>query len=283
MDNFLDLNFDDWLKDLGDLGEVKDELGFNDKDILLIREESTFLINAIIATLERNHFRVKECDYKVKSIADLKDKVELIIVYLEDYSQAPRDVLVYLKDLAGSEGKHLLLVGRSAEFEMVYKVIPREIVADTMERPLDMTRFTEMVTNLTDEQFIEKRKKTILVVDDDPGYLRMIREWLSDDYHVGMANSGTQAITWLAGGHHADLILLDYEMPITDGAQVLEMLRSEMDFRKIPVMMLTGHNDKESIVKVLSLKPNGYLLKSMDRDALLKTLYQFFMGGVYSG
>ncbi|MBR4707500.1 MAG: response regulator, partial [Pseudobutyrivibrio sp.] len=74
-----------------------------------------------------------------------------------------------------------------------------------------------------------------------------------------------------------DLILLDYEMPITDGPQVLEMLRQDDETAKIPVFFLTGRDDKESVVKVLDLKPEGYILKTVTRDELMNKLKVFFI------
>ena len=73
-----------------------------------------------------------------------------------------------------------------------------------------------------------------------------------------------------------DLILLDYEMPVTSGPQVLEMIRSETKTDTIPVIFLTGKGDRESVLKVLALKPDGYLRKSMEKAALLKSLEEFF-------
>ncbi|OQA21879.1 MAG: Chemotaxis protein CheY [Firmicutes bacterium ADurb.Bin354] len=123
---------------------------------------------------------------------------------------------------------------------------------------------------------MQQRKRCILVVDDDTTYLRTIRGWLKDSYRVGMANSGMQALTWLAG-NTPDLILLDYDMPVTDGPQVLKMIHGEPGSSDIPVMFLTGRSDKKSIMKVLSLKPAGYLLKSIDRNTLLETLDNYFL------
>ena len=122
---------------------------------------------------------------------------------------------------------------------------------------------------------IDSLKKNILIVDDDLDYMHMIREWLKGKYKVSMVNSGTQAITWLAK-NQVDLILLDYEMPVTTGPQVLEMLRSEPDTKDIPVMFLTGKSDRDSIMKVLDLKPTGYLLKSIKRDELYTKLDDYF-------
>ena len=138
-----------------------------------------------------------------------------------------------------------------------------------------MADLMEKVGIVTDDEFEQQRKKCILIVDDDPTYIQMIREWLKDIYRVGMANSGTQAVAWLAT-NKADLILLDYDMPVLDGPTVLKMLRSESFSSSTPVMFLTGKSDRKSVTDVIALKPADYLLKSISRDKLLETLGNFF-------
>ena len=95
-------------------------------------------------------------------------------------------------------------------------------------------------------------------------------------YKVSMANSGLQAIKFL-GKNKVDLILLDHEMPVTSGPQVLEMLRSEEETKDIPVMFLTGKSDKESVMAVVALKPEGYFLKTITKEELLEKLAEFFV------
>ena len=73
-----------------------------------------------------------------------------------------------------------------------------------------------------------------------------------------------------------DLILLDYEMPVCDGRQTLEMLRSEKEFEDIPVIFLTGRRDPESMIKVMPLKPAGYLLKNSKPAEIKKEIDHFF-------
>ena len=58
--------------------------------------------------------------------------------------------------------------------------------------------------------------------------------------------------------------------------QVLEMIRSESKVDGIPVIFLTGKGDRESVMKVLAMKPDGYLLKSMERAKLLAAIDDFF-------
>ncbi|MBO6214628.1 MAG: response regulator, partial [Lachnospiraceae bacterium] len=64
---------------------------------------------------------------------------------------------------------------------------------------------------------------------------------------------------------------------ITDGPQVLQMLRADSDTASIPVIFLTGKGDKESVMKVVALKPEGYFLKTIQKDELLNNLREFFL------
>ena len=75
-----------------------------------------------------------------------------------------------------------------------------------------------------------------------------------------------------------DLILLDYEMPVIKGPQILEMLRSETHTKDIPVMFLTSNSDRESIISVMSLNPVNYLLKSLPRSEIFAKIKEFFEG-----
>jgi CheY-like chemotaxis protein len=66
-------------------------------------------------------------------------------------------------------------------------------------------------------------------------------------------------------------------MPVTSGPQVLEMIRSDASTADLPVMFLTGKGDKESIMKVLALKPVGYQLKTITKDQLRKNIADYFL------
>lgn len=98
---------------------------------------------------------------------------------------------------------------------------------------------------------------------------------LQKDYQVSLAESGVAAIRCLTL-ERPDLVLLDYEMPVCDGAQILQMIRSEVAFADVPVIFLTGRNDKESIDKIIPLKPAGYLLKSPKIAEIKKNIDDYF-------
>lgn len=114
-------------------------------------------------------------------------------------------------------------------------------------------------------------RKRVLIVDDDPSYAGMVREWIKDTYQADIVTAGMQAIKFLLK-KSADLILLDYEMPVVDGPQVLQMLREEPETANIPVIFLTGVGTKEAVQRVVSLKPDGYVLKTTTKEELLKFL-----------
>uniref|UniRef100_N2ATX9 Stage 0 sporulation protein A homolog n=1 Tax=Eubacterium plexicaudatum ASF492 TaxID=1235802 RepID=N2ATX9_9FIRM len=114
-------------------------------------------------------------------------------------------------------------------------------------------------------------RKHILVVDDDFRMLKLIKRYLDDTYDIATAINGKVALKFLET-KMTNLILLDYEMPEENGPAVLEKLRANPVTSSIPVIFLTGINDRKKIQQVLMLKPQGYLLKPIDHDKLVETI-----------
>ena len=114
-------------------------------------------------------------------------------------------------------------------------------------------------------------KPRILLVDDSPLFLRQVKGMLSEKYDVEMATSGDKAIMML-DRVSPDLILLDYEMPGMNGRDTLNAIRKLPVFKSIPVIFLTAVADKAHIRDVLSLRPDGYILKPVAKADLLKRI-----------
>lgn len=127
----------------------------------------------------------------------------------------------------------------------------------------------------------EEHKRRILVVDDSNFMRKKIVTMLEKDYTVIEAASSVAAIQSIVV-NRPDLVLLDYEMPVCDGRQMLEMIRSEKATASIPVIFLTGKGDRESVRKVMALKPEGYLLKTMSEEDIKKAIDNFIIQK-YSG
>ena len=245
------------------------------KKVLLIHKGKSFMLNTIVKNLVDDGYEVVEAAPEMEEIAVYKGETELILMYLGDYVDDAAGTLVYLKDICTEEDKLLVLVGTATEIETVNKSIPAALVAATVERPFDMKKLVEQLDWLLAANDDLARRKNILLVDDDSTFLKMVKDWLSTKYRVTIVTSGAQALMYIAD-NTPDLILLDYEMPVTSGPQVLEMIRSESKVDSIPVIFLTGKGNRESVLKVLALKPDGYLLKSMERSKLIAAIDDFF-------
>lgn len=135
----------------------------------------------------------------------------------------------------------------------------------------DDEKLLEAMRMLDLEIAMPAEKKHILVVDDNPMMLKVIKESLREDYEVATAISGKIARKYLMN-RSVDLILLDYEMPDENGSEVLEKLRQDESTKDIPVIFLTGVKEKTKIQKVLQLKPQGYLLKPIEHDKLMEAI-----------
>lgn len=121
-----------------------------------------------------------------------------------------------------------------------------------------------------------EHKKKILVVDDSNFMLTLMQDLLKQDYEVQTATSGLSAIRSIAL-NRPDLVLLDYEMPVCKGNQILEMIRADAEFSDIAVIFLTGKADKESVKRVLEFKPDGYLSKALKPEAIKVEIDRYFM------
>ena len=153
-------------------------------------------------------------------------------------------------------------------------MISGHLIRQFFARPVNVNELVEVIDTYI-AKFGAQHKKKVLVVDDSGAMLRNVKGWLEDRYQVILANSGAMAIKYLAT-NRPDLVLLDYEMPVVDGRQVLEMIRTETEFSDVPVIFLTSKDDRESVMQVMALKPEGYLLKTMEPARIIAEVDAFF-------
>lgn len=119
-------------------------------------------------------------------------------------------------------------------------------------------------------------RRHILIIDDDLNTLKTLRYYLQDAYKVTVVNSGKVAVDFLLK-YTPDLILLDYMMPMFNGAAVLKIIKSREATKDIPVFFLTGQTDRTTVMECLSLKPAGYIIKPVAKDALLDKIAKAFL------
>lgn len=121
----------------------------------------------------------------------------------------------------------------------------------------------------------------ILLVEDNPGDVRLTQEVLKTSKvrnHLMVASNGQEALSCLrkqgkyANAPRADLILLDLNLPVMDGREVLEKIKEDPDLKRIPVVILTTSKAEEDIVKSYNLHANCYVTKPVDLDQFVKVV-----------
>ncbi len=243
--------------------------------LLLLGEKESFLIRVLLKKLNDSGFDAVFSPFDITGINDLWEGTDLVVSYMDTDVRLRDDIFRFLTDKMTDSGIQIAVICDKADAPFFADRLPKDLVYKVFYRPLDNDEFIKSVSTLMDRIEAGEYRKSVLVVDDDPSYLGVVREWLKDSYKVSMVSSGLQAIKWL-GKNKADLILLDHEMPVTTGPQVLEMLRSDPETASIPVIFLTGKSDRNSVMAVVALKPEGYFLKNIDKEELLGKLAEFF-------
>jgi len=222
---------------------------------------------------EENEYQVLVAETRVDSINSIKEDFSAVLFYVDE-NTISQQVCIFLKDKAVEQNVPIFILGNMEDISVIQSIFPAHLVRQKFLRPIDVKEVYKAVDEYINN-FGKHIKKKILVVDDSGAMLRNVKSWLEESYQVILANSGAMAIKYLAM-NRPDLVLLDYEMPVVDGKQVLEMIRTESEFADIPVIFLTSKGDRESVMKVMELKPEGYLLKTMKPADIIQAVNDFF-------
>ncbi len=244
------------------------------KNLIVVTEVKNHLLMSIVEHLSKASFQTTLTPADIDAINGVRDRAGGILIYADDTLIGQKKALYFIKDKATMDNIPIFAVGTPEELKVIKHIIPRELIRKEFSRPLafHVKILVENIDSVVRQNILQKK---ILAVDDSGPMLHTVKGWLEDKYSVFLANSGAMAIKYLAL-NRPDLILLDYEMPVADGKQVLEMLRAEAEFADIPVVFLTKKSDPESIMNIKELHPEGYLLKTLEPAAIIKAVDEFF-------
>ena len=119
------------------------------------------------------------------------------------------------------------------------------------------------------EQDMERR--SVLVADDEPAIIRMVKRVLRQDYRIIEAENGVQAVK-LARELQPDIILLDMMMPEMDGLTACAELKKDALTKSIPVIMITGIGFDLNAKLAGSMGADGYVVKPFKPKELLDVI-----------
>ncbi|MGC2660033.1 MAG: response regulator [Bryobacteraceae bacterium] len=133
------------------------------------------------------------------------------------------------------------------------------------------------------------RKVEILLVEDSPSDVRLIREAIKETtpaIHISVARDGVEAMDHLRGcvrgqSPWPDLILLDLNLPRMNGREVLAEVKSDPRLKQIPVVVMTSSHSDEDIAAAYSLNANCYVTKPLELDqyiGIVQSIEDFWCG-----
>ena len=247
-------------------------------NILLVMETRGYLMLALQEKLRIKEYETLAVQADINAINRVQLPLDAILIYMDERMKTKQNVLVYLRDKAIEDELPVFLIGDNDELTFIQKLFPADLIASTFLRPLNVVAVCETLNSYLREKRRTTQKK-ILVVDASDAMLDDIRNWLGNRYELILVNSGSRAIQYLDQNSRPDLVLLDYEMPDCDGKEVLTKIRKEKTLANLPVMFLTEKSDRESVMNVMALKPEKYLLKTMKPEQIIATIDAFFAKG----
>jgi CheY-like chemotaxis protein len=126
---------------------------------------------------------------------------------------------------------------------------------------------------------------TILLAEDDPGHARLVEKNMrrfNFTNDIVVVTDGQQALDFIrAEGEYAGttppsplLVLLDLNMPVLDGYQVLERLKSDERTRRIPIIILTSTEDAREVERCYDLGCNVYVTKPVEYDQFSEAIHK---------
>lgn len=117
---------------------------------------------------------------------------------------------------------------------------------------------------------LQVRDLSILIVDDMKSMRLTIRKMLKDlkiGSKLRFAENGKEGMEVLRGDHF-DLAMIDWNMPVMNGIEMLEDIRNDAELRDLPVIMITAEAEREIVAQVAEIEIDGYLLKPLTPQSL---------------
>ena len=259
----------------------------NIPELLIISQGSAFVVNSLENNIKKEGIYVTRCEPTVRDVDQNIDGKDIVLLFAGDFIKNSSGLLSYITSKCSDECNHFCIVGYPNEIAEVEKEVDISRISAEFSRPFDMKEFTSKIKMLAYRQSAapeekpvtaNERRYNILMCDDDMMFLKMVQEWLHEKYNITIVKTGIMAVPF-ALNNTPDLILLDFEMPVMNGPKVLEALREDKKTAQIPVVFLTGHSDKDSVMEVMKMRPQGYLLKSTKKEDIIASVDNFFATG----
>lgn len=132
-----------------------------------------------------------------------------------------------------------------------------------------------------EDRFMNKRPVEVLLVEDNPGDVRLTQEAFKDGrllVNIHVAVDGVEAMDFLnrrgkfANAPRPELILLDLNLPRKNGREVLSEIKADPELKRVPVIIMTTSKAEQDIHRAYNLNANCYIAKPVELDEFLNVV-----------
>lgn len=202
-----------------------------------------------------------------------QNKVDVIILDVEMPSMDGFETLEHLRKREECVNIPVILVTKMRDRDTVMNSVIMG-VDGYLVKPVSKEDLQNKVMEVYRESCKSRgEKSTVLLIDDDMSYLKQLNSFLQDDYNVIMINSAKLALDYLIK-HVPDVIVLDYQMPLHNGASMMRLIQNSVDGREIPIIILSGALNKEAVQECYMYNPFAYLAKPVSKEVLEEKIEQ---------
>jgi two-component system chemotaxis response regulator CheY len=120
-----------------------------------------------------------------------------------------------------------------------------------------------------------------MVIDDSRAMRSILRRIVTElGFECIEAGDGQEALNKMSGGQMPDVCLVDWNMPVLDGLEFIQSVRSRPEWRQVTLMMVTTEGEHAQIVRALAAGAHEYVIKPFTADAISDKLSLLGLVGV---
>ncbi len=234
----------------------------------MIVSSNTQKMHDLVHVLE-NHYRVQGILMtNTNLLSDLTiGRPDCIVVYAEAVARTKLFGVMDLRENEDLISVPLLLIADEQDAD-TFKLHVKPSPDATIDRD---SAYSDIKLAIDKLCATSERSYRVLVVDDDPVALKLVKSHLDSTYKVNCVKSGMLALKFLEK-QKVDVILLDCFMPEMNGPQTLQLIRNMPGLKRTPVIFLTGNSERNMVMNAINLHPAGFLVKPVKKDELLNKI-----------
>ena len=231
------------------------------------------IVNIVVSSLEDTAFVRVESDGEIIPEEE-REKIFLIFFQRDGASKAGQGTglgLPYARNLANMHNGKLYLDGNVTEMNSFVLELPvrqKEEVQIPLPPPAHKSEGKEI-------HDFDITRHTVIIVEDSEEMRDYLAEELSEEYNIKTAANGADALE-IIKREKIDLVISDIMMPIMDGCELCNHIKSDSDMSHIPVILLTAVVGTETRIETLEVGADGYIEKPFPIELLKSNVANLF-------